>query len=138
MNNEVRKVSSMQQAQSVSWKAVRLTTNSIQSKATKKYTCNLGKTPALCNMDRFAQISANVSILQGDQMQTEVEPAMTVRDVAAFLNVDEKTIYRLVTKGELPGFKVLGSWRFQRSDLEAWIESRKQKPKSLTPSNLIA
>ena len=58
-------------------------------------------------------------------MQTDLEPAMTVRDVAIFLNVDEKTIYRLVTKGELPGFKVLGSWRFQKSDLNAWIETQK-------------
>ena len=58
-------------------------------------------------------------------MQTDLEPAMTVRDVAVFLNVDEKTIYRLVTKGELPGFKVLGSWRFQKSDLDAWIETQK-------------
>lgn len=56
-----------------------------------------------------------------------VEPAMTVRDVAAFLNVDEKTIYRLVQKGDLPGFKVLGSWRFQRPDLEAWIAERKDQ-----------
>ena len=70
-------------------------------------------------MDRFDQISANVAILQGDQMQTVVEPAMTVRDVAVFLNVEEKTIYRLVTRGEIPGFKVLGSWQFQRSDLES-------------------
>jgi len=58
-------------------------------------------------------------------MQTGVEPAMTVRDVAALLKVDEKTIYRLVTKGDLPGFKVLGSWRFQKSDLNAWIETQK-------------
>ena len=49
-------------------------------------------------------------------MENVLEPAMTVRDVAALLNVDEKTIYRLVTKGEIPGFKVLGSWRFQRHD----------------------
>ena len=54
-----------------------------------------------------------------------VEPAMTVRDVAAFLNVDEKTIYRLAQNGDLPGFKVLGSWRFQRPDLEVWIDRRK-------------
>ena len=58
-------------------------------------------------------------------MQTDVEPAMTVRDVAALLNVDEKTIYRLITKRELPGFKVLGSWRFQRHDLDGWIEAKK-------------
>ena len=54
------------------------------------------------------------------------EPAMTVHDVAAFLNVDEKTIYRLAQKGDLPGFKVLGSWRFQRADLEIWIAEKKK------------
>ncbi len=58
-------------------------------------------------------------------MQADLEPAMTVKDVAAFLRVDEKTIYRLVTKGEIPGFKVLGSWRFQRPDLETWIKDQK-------------
>jgi excisionase family DNA binding protein len=60
-------------------------------------------------------------------MENVVEPAMTVRDVAAYLNVDEKTIYRLVIKGDLPGFKVLGSWRFQKPDLEAWIAERKEQ-----------
>ena len=68
-------------------------------------------------------------------MLSEIEPAMTVRDVAKFLSVDEKTIYRLVSKGELPGFKVLGSWRFQRQDLDEWIAVRKVqleiKPKNL-------
>jgi excisionase family DNA binding protein len=62
-------------------------------------------------------------------MQTGVEPAMTVRDVAALLKVDEKTIYRLVTKGDLPGFKVLGSWRFQKIDLDAWIQYKKSESK---------
>ena len=56
-----------------------------------------------------------------------IEPAMTVRDVAAYLNVDQKTIYRLAQKGGLPGFKVLGSWRFQRPDLEAWITELKDQ-----------
>jgi len=60
-------------------------------------------------------------------MQTDAEPAMTVREVANFLNVDEKTIYRLVSKGDLPGFKVLGSWRFQKTDLDVWIELRKKE-----------
>ena len=86
-------------------------------------------------MDKFAQISAIVKVLQGESMQSEVEPAMTVRDVAAFLNVDEKTIYRLVTRGELPGFKVLGSWRFQKPDLASWVESRKQEAKMLNTTS---
>lgn len=58
-------------------------------------------------------------------MSPPLEPAMTVRDVAAFLNVDEKTVYRLSQKGELPGFKVAGAWRFQRSDIQSWIDDRK-------------
>ena len=63
-------------------------------------------------------------------MQKVLESALTVRDVASYLNVDEKTIYRLVIKGELPGFKVLGSWRFQRLDLETWISEQKDKAAS--------
>jgi len=59
-------------------------------------------------------------------MVMQPEPAMTVRDVAGYLNVDEKTVYRLAKRGELPGFKVAGSWRFKRSDLDAWIDQQKQ------------
>ena len=59
-------------------------------------------------------------------MPRKPEPAMTVRDVAATLNVDEKTIYRLAQRGELPGFKVAGAWRFQATDLQRWINQRKR------------
>ena len=52
--------------------------------------------------------------------------AMTVRDVAAYLSVAEKTIYRLAQKGEMPGFKVAGAWRFQRADLDRWIDEQKK------------
>ena len=52
---------------------------------------------------------------------------MTVRDVANYLNVDEKTVYRLAQKGELPGFKVAGTWRFKREDIYQWIEDQKMR-----------
>ena len=75
-------------------------------------------------LDCFTQFSIILKVIGEFLMLTNIELAMTVSEVAAFLNVDEKTIYRLVTKGELPGFKVLGSWRFQHHDLDEWIESR--------------
>jgi excisionase family DNA binding protein len=50
---------------------------------------------------------------------------MTVHDVAIYLKVDEKTVYRLAQRGELPGFKVANAWRFRRADIDAWIEQRK-------------
>lgn len=52
-------------------------------------------------------------------------PVLTVKDVAALLRVDEKTVYRLAKKRELPGFKVAGAWRFKRDDIESWIEKQK-------------
>jgi excisionase family DNA binding protein len=52
---------------------------------------------------------------------------MTVRDVALYLKVDEKTVYRLAQRGELPGFKVAGTWRFKRQDIDAWIEQQKER-----------
>lgn len=52
--------------------------------------------------------------------------AMTVRDVAEYLNVDEKTVYRLAKRADLPGFKVAGAWRFKRADLDAWIDQQKR------------
>ena len=64
-------------------------------------------------------------------MAVAIEPAMTVRDIATVLNVDEKTIYRMAQKGDLPGFKVSGSWRFQRPDLLAWIDAQKQGVKAI-------
>jgi excisionase family DNA binding protein len=52
-------------------------------------------------------------------------PAMTVRDVAAYLNVNEKTVYRLAQRRELPGFKVAGAWRFRPEDIRRWVEAQK-------------
>lgn len=50
---------------------------------------------------------------------------LTLREVAAYLKLAEKTAYRLASEGKLPGFKVGGSWRFKREDLDAWIEKKK-------------
>ncbi len=60
-------------------------------------------------------------------MPRKSEPAMTVRDLAAFLSVDEKTVYRLAQRSELPGFKVAGAWRFQAADIQRWIDQRKRR-----------
>jgi excisionase family DNA binding protein len=59
-------------------------------------------------------------------MPDSSDQAMTVRDVATYLNVDEKTVYRLAKRGGLPGFKVAGAWRFKRSDLDRWIDQQKK------------
>jgi excisionase family DNA binding protein len=49
---------------------------------------------------------------------------MTLREVAELLKLSEKTLYRLAQQGEIPAFKVGGSWRFRRTDIEMWIARR--------------
>ena len=67
-------------------------------------------------------------------MARSIEPAMTVREVAKFLNVGPNTVYRLAQLGELPGFKVAGAWRFQLADMQRWIDERKGLPSKKEPS----
>ena len=52
---------------------------------------------------------------------------MTLKEVAKYLKLTEKTAYRLAAEKKLTGFKVGGSWRFKSKDLEAWIEEQKDK-----------
>ena len=52
---------------------------------------------------------------------------LTLKEVAEYLKLAEKTAYRLAAEGKLPGFKVGGSWRFKREDVLQWIEQQKQK-----------
>jgi excisionase family DNA binding protein len=49
---------------------------------------------------------------------------LTVSEVAGLLKVAEKTVYTMAQQGELPAFKVRGQWRFRRTDLNAWIDTK--------------
>ena len=51
---------------------------------------------------------------------------LTLKEVAEYLKLTEKTAYRLAAEGKLPGFKVSGSWRFKREDVLQWIEEQKR------------
>lgn len=51
---------------------------------------------------------------------------MTIREVAQFLRLTEKTAYRYALEGTIPGFKVGGAWRFRKSALEQWIEKQEK------------
>ena len=50
---------------------------------------------------------------------------MTMEEVADYLKLKLKTAYAIAARGDIPGFKVGGSWRFRRSEIEKWI--RKQE-----------
>lgn len=49
---------------------------------------------------------------------------LTIREVAGFLKVTERTIYRLAASKKIPAFKVGGTWRFSRIDIDDWIKKQ--------------
>ena len=51
---------------------------------------------------------------------------LTLKEVAEYLKLAEKTAYRFAAEGKLPGFKIGGSWRFKREDIDRWIEEKKK------------
>jgi excisionase family DNA binding protein len=54
---------------------------------------------------------------------------MTIDEVANYLKLKLKTAYHLTAKGDIPAFKVGGSWRFRRSEIEKWIAKQERDSK---------
>ncbi len=47
---------------------------------------------------------------------------LSVKDIAKLLNVSEKTIYRMIRSETIPCFRVGGQWRFDRGEINSWVE----------------
>jgi len=45
---------------------------------------------------------------------------------SASLKVGKRTLYRLAAHGEIPAFKVGGTWRFRQSEIDRWINDQIQ------------
>jgi len=52
---------------------------------------------------------------------------LTLEEVASYLKAGKRTVYRLAQQGAIPAFKLGGSWRFRRSELDRWIADSIEK-----------
>lgn len=52
---------------------------------------------------------------------------MTMEEVADYLKLKLKTAYAIAARGDIPGFKVGGSWRFRKSEIDKWIMKQEQR-----------
>ncbi len=57
-------------------------------------------------------------------MKTDI---MTIDELSDYLKLKVKTAYHLAAKGDIPGFKVGGAWRFKKSDIDVWISQSSKK-----------
>ena len=49
---------------------------------------------------------------------------LTGKQLAAYLNVNERTVQKLVADGSLPGVKVGNQWRFRRAMIDTWLDDQ--------------
>ncbi len=55
---------------------------------------------------------------------------MTVQEVADYLRVTKKTIYRLLRQGKIPATKVGQQWRFNAASIDKWLQQNSIGAKS--------
>jgi excisionase family DNA binding protein len=60
------------------------------------------------------------------------ESFLTTEEVLAYLNVNLRTVYRLIKAGSIPAVRVGRQWRFRKRDLDTWLES--QRPNESKPT----
>jgi excisionase family DNA binding protein len=53
------------------------------------------------------------------------ESFLTTEEVLVYLNVNLRTVYRLIKAGSIPAIRVGRQWRFRKRDLDNWLDSQR-------------
>jgi excisionase family DNA binding protein len=63
------------------------------------------------------------------------ESFLTTEEVLDYLQVNLRTVYRLIKAGKIPAVRVGRQWRFRKRDIDAWLESQRPRTsRSLSPA----
>lgn len=57
------------------------------------------------------------------------EAFLTTEEVLDYLQVNLRTVYRLIDAGKLPAVRVGRQWRFRRADIDAWLDTQRPVPR---------
>jgi len=59
-------------------------------------------------------------MIWAEQMENP-KAVLTIGEVAEMLRVHPTTVYRLLKRGDIPGFKIGGNWRVSVNALDRWM-----------------
>src|SRR3954471_14184495 len=68
------------------------------------------------------------------------ETFLTTEEVLEYLQVNLRTVYRLIKAGKIPAVRVGRQWRFRKRDIDAWLDSPRPRggggggPQPATPA----
>jgi excisionase family DNA binding protein len=52
---------------------------------------------------------------------------LTIEQISEYLQVSKEKVYKLCQSGRMPASKIVGQWRFDLTEVDAWV--RQQRPK---------
>lgn len=55
------------------------------------------------------------------------EGFLTTEEVLEYLQVNLRTVYRLIKAGKIPAVRVGRQWRFRKRDIDGWLESQRPR-----------
>ena len=61
------------------------------------------------------------------------EVFLTTEEVLEYLQVNLRTVYRLIKAGKIPAVRVGRQWRFRKRDIDAWLDSQRSRSGEAVP-----
>jgi excisionase family DNA binding protein len=62
------------------------------------------------------------------------ETFLTTEEVLEYLQVNLRTVYRLIKAGRIPAVRVGRQWRFRKADLDAWLDGQRRGGRVAIPA----
>ena len=59
---------------------------------------------------------------------------LTTEEVLEYLQVNLRTVYRLIKAGKIPAVRVGRQWRFRKADIDRWLEGQQARTPGPGPS----
>ena len=66
------------------------------------------------------------------------EAFLTTEEVLEYLQINLRTVYRLIKAGKIPAIRVGRQWRFRKADLDAWLTSQQTSSTAVTTHRTFA
>jgi excisionase family DNA binding protein len=74
-----------------------------------------------------------------ESVQAEnTDAILTLKDVAVYLKLAERTVYLYAQTGKLPGIKIGSAWRFRRAEIETWLDEKRRLTHAATTDKRAA
>jgi excisionase family DNA binding protein len=61
------------------------------------------------------------------QKMERVKEVMTLREASEYLGISPDTLYKYLSEGKIPAFKLGNRWRFKKDLLDRWMEKKSER-----------